>query len=58
MIYIYIDSLRYRRNAAWYAIYRADDNKYLGLISNAKSVEDAKRKATYLYNCEVRLVCT
>lgn len=55
---IYNDLLRYRRNDTWYAIYRADDNKYLGLVTNAKSADDAKSKAIYVYNCEVRLVCT
>lgn len=55
---IYIDSLRYRRNDTWYAVYRADNNKYLGLVTNATSAEDAMEKATYVYDCEVRLVCT
>lgn len=53
----FIDELRYRRNDTWYAVYRAEDNKYLGLVTNAKSAEDAMKKAAFAYNCEVVLVC-
>lgn len=47
----------YRDNNLLYAyeVYSADTNKYLGLITNCRTIEDAISKAEFIYGCSVRV---
>jgi transposase len=39
-----------------YEVYNSDTNKYLGLVTNCNSEDEAIRKASFIYRCSVRAV--
>lgn len=53
----YFTRISYKKHSLLYAweVYSADTDKYLGLITNCRTIEDAISKAEFIYGCSVRV---
>jgi len=41
-----------RHDTGMYVVYRKSDNKHLGTVVDGRSASEAKRKASYQFDCE------